>query len=178
MSPRTKKHVLDTHQYANMKRVYDVPSDWGNWGFLCDLQNSRDHLLFFQKWKPSFRSSYVSLNDRWAEAATLSCRTDHCPKDAFQLQDQLWVFALVTVLSYEVRKVGEVPLVLEDLAAEFCLRHFTIKMRRHRAVKSSVHVWAKIMVKWTGKTCRVSSFSSPEFVALNTLARNTSTCTT
>jgi hypothetical protein len=39
------------------------------------------------------------------------------------------------MLSNEMSEIDEMALFLQDLAAEFCLRHLTVKMLRHSAVK-------------------------------------------
>jgi hypothetical protein len=41
------------------------------------------------------------------------------------------------MLSNEMSEIDEMALFLQDLATKFGLRHFTIKMRRHSAIKRS-----------------------------------------
>jgi hypothetical protein len=54
--------------------------------------------------------------------------TYHSPQDALELENEFWVFLLVTVLTDEEGKLREITLFMEGLAPKLCLCHLPKKM--------------------------------------------------
>ena len=61
--------------------------------------------------------------------------THHGPEDALQLEDQISVLTLQPVPADELCELCKVPLVVQDLTTQLCLRHDSVEVRRHDAVE-------------------------------------------
>jgi hypothetical protein len=58
-----------------------------------------------------------------------------CPQNALQLHDEIIVFLLQAMLLYELGEFSEMTFLLQYLAAQFCLGHLAVEVRRYRAVE-------------------------------------------
>jgi hypothetical protein len=85
--------------------------------------------------KPSLSCANIALNVFQKKSKASARKTYHSPENAFQLQDKIRVFAFLAMLSYELGKFYEMSLLLQNLTAEFCLRHFAIEVSWNNSVE-------------------------------------------
>ena len=107
---------------------------------LRDVQNLRNDFLFLQKRQSTLRSSNISL--KYVTVVTMGrgrvlkeTRSYHCPKYTLQLQYDIRVFLLQSVLLDELRELAKMTLLVEHLTPELRLGHDPVEMGRNNPIK-------------------------------------------